>query len=1027
MMKKLLIGIIFLITIFWQNTNAQTNPGSLQFDGVDDFVNMGDPVNGNLDFGTNDPFTMMAWINTTFTPSTYADIISKRYVVSGTHYEGYMMAVNSSGKIYFVIEDINGLFTQMNGNITVNDGNWHLITATRNIFTDKVNVYVDGVLDISLTDNTSSTLESSDDFWVGQWPFYGRYFDGKIDEISIWNYAMDTAQINNYMNCPPTGNEPELLAYWNFDEGTGLTAFDISSGGNNGTLTNGPVWSTSAPQYSCRGIRGNVYQDFNQDCIKDGNESGIAGRILMIQPGNIIAQTSANGSWFIDSLPAGNYTISVDTSGNWNYSCSFSQNFTVIDPNAMTTAPDFGLYSTLPCPGPMISTNMPFIRRCFSNQKIYVQACNNITATDVLNNAYVEVTIDPLLIVTSASLPYTVTGNGDIYHFDLSDLALLPGECESFWIATTVSCNANLNQTLCYEAELFPVSNCVLDTIPSDPPLDFTPCSLPWDQSSISVDGWCDDGNIYFTITNTGDPGDGDMECYSPVRLYIDGDYISLDSVMLLGGDIDTLIFAGDGRTWRLEVDQHPLHPGNSHPNAVVELCGDSANWTPNLVNSMPLDDADPIVDIYCGLVTGSYDPNDKTGYPLGIGANHYILPNGKMEYVIRFQNTGNDTAFTVVVRDTLDIDLNILTVNSGVSSHNYTFQMQGPRVLEWTFENIMLPDSTTDEPGSNGFVTFTVDQVSDLPDGTEINNEVGIYFDFNAPVITNTTSHIIQRNISTPSYTTTTNISDTACFEYSLNDLTYTSTGQYYQVNGTALLNLDLLIANPQINANATEDTVCLNQSTVLTGTGGLTYSWSDGINNNEPFAPVSTQYYYVSGTDQFGCTNSDSILITVNDSLVEADFAITLQNYTVILQSTSTPSNHNTTWTVNGVVVSTDDLLNYTFTTNGTYEICLIAENSCNGDTECLNVNVDGLGIHVISEPNLIVYPNPAFNTLFIDYPLELANKNYSIYDATGKIVKQGVLNQNSIDIEMLSAGIFMIEIKNDNVVNKIKFIKQ
>jgi uncharacterized repeat protein (TIGR01451 family) len=224
--------------------------------------------------------------------------------------------------------------------------------------------------------------------------------------------------------------------------------------------------------------------------------------------------------------------------------------------------------------------------------------------------------------------------------------------------------------------------------------------------------------------------------------------YISLDSIQLFGGQTDTLVFAGDGRTYRLEVDQHPLHPGNSHPNATVERCGNVSGWTPDLVNVLPMNDADPVVDIYCGLVTGSYDPNDKTGYPTGVGATHKVLPNNPFEYRIRFQNTGTDTAFTVVVRDTLDLDLDIFSVRSGASSHNYSFRIYGQRVLEWTFENIMLPDSNVNEPASNGFVTFTVDQNRDLADGVEINNTAYIYFDFNAPIITNTTSHIIDRGI---------------------------------------------------------------------------------------------------------------------------------------------------------------------------------------------------------------------------------------------------------------------------------------
>lgn len=163
------------------------------------------------------------------------------------------------------------------------------------------------------------------------------------------------------------------------------------------------------------------------------------------------------------------------------------------------------------------------------------------------------------------------------------------------------------------------------------------------------------------------------------------------------------------------------------------------------MVNNQPLDDADPVVDIYCGLVTGSYDPNDKTGFPSGIGDKHSILPNQQLQYVIRFQNTGTDTAFTVIIRDTLDTDLNIFTVVPGVSSHSNEFKMYGERVLEWTFNKISLPDSTSNEPESHGFVSFSVEQLPNLAEGTQITNSAGIYFDFNEPIITNQISYQID------------------------------------------------------------------------------------------------------------------------------------------------------------------------------------------------------------------------------------------------------------------------------------------
>ncbi len=270
-----------------------------------------------------------------------------------------------------------------------------------------------------------------------------------------------------------------------------------------------------------------------------------------------------------------------------------------------------------------------------------------------------------------------------------------------------------------------------------------------YDNSHLVENGSCTGDSIRFVIKNIG----SNMSCFMPTRLYLDNVLQNIDSLKLNANDSLVKTFLSDGKTWRLETEQHPLHPGNSHPNATVEACGDSAlvanNWTSGLVTTMPQDDADPVVDIYCGVVSGSFDPNDKNGYPLGVDFGHYILPNQQLQYVIRFQNTGTDTAFKVVIRDTLETDLNIFSVVSGVSSHNYTFKMYGPRVLEWTFNNIMLPDSFVNEPKSHGFVTFTVDQNRNLPNGTMIDNSAAIYFDFNAPVITNVAHHEINNNIN--------------------------------------------------------------------------------------------------------------------------------------------------------------------------------------------------------------------------------------------------------------------------------------
>jgi uncharacterized repeat protein (TIGR01451 family) len=144
--------------------------------------------------------------------------------------------------------------------------------------------------------------------------------------------------------------------------------------------------------------------------------------------------------------------------------------------------------------------------------------------------------------------------------------------------------------------------------------------------------------------------------------------------------------------------------------------------------------------------VRGSYDPNIKEVSPAGFGAAGLISPtNDKFEYTIHFQNTGNYLAETVVITDTLDQDLDINSFELLGASHNLTWRINGPRIVTFTFSHINLPDSLSNEPGSHGHVTYRINQLPNLTGGTEIKNTAYIYFDYNAPIVTNTTLNTIE------------------------------------------------------------------------------------------------------------------------------------------------------------------------------------------------------------------------------------------------------------------------------------------
>jgi uncharacterized repeat protein (TIGR01451 family) len=137
-------------------------------------------------------------------------------------------------------------------------------------------------------------------------------------------------------------------------------------------------------------------------------------------------------------------------------------------------------------------------------------------------------------------------------------------------------------------------------------------------------------------------------------------------------------------------------------------------------------------------LVTGSYDPNDKRAFTSTGGTTAWLINEDEwIDYIIRFQNTGTDTAFNVIITDTLPGTLDPSSIIWGAASHAHSRALVGQGVLKFIFPNILLPDSNVNEPLSHGFVGFRIRPRLPLLPGDEIINIANIYFDFNPPIIT--------------------------------------------------------------------------------------------------------------------------------------------------------------------------------------------------------------------------------------------------------------------------------------------------
>jgi uncharacterized repeat protein (TIGR01451 family) len=394
----------------------------------------------------------------------------------------------------------------------------------------------------------------------------------------------------------------------------------------------------------------------------------------------------------------------------------------------MVTQTRFGQHDTIPlrinclvnCPDLRVDISTPILRRCF-NAEYSVNYCNDGTIT--ANNTYIEVKLDSLLQYLNASIPLT-SRVGQLLRFNVGTLGAT--ECGQFTIGVRAACgdSTRLGQSLCTDVRIYP------DTICGNLPT--------WTGANLRVQGICERDSVHFTVSNVGRVASSAVR-----RMSIENATIVSNTLLNVGANAQLHYrFPANGSTWRMSVEQEPNHPYRNQPVAVIEGCRNNPN-TPistGFVQQLPLDTRMPTARTYCMTLVGAYDPNDKMSFPAGYGANRLVEPNQDLEYMIRFQNTGTDTAFTVVIKDTLSNLLDASSIQPLSASHRYEWTILKNNVLQFTFPNLLLVDSFHNEPKSHGFIKFHIKQKPNVALGSKLYNSAAIYFDYNAPVITNRT-----------------------------------------------------------------------------------------------------------------------------------------------------------------------------------------------------------------------------------------------------------------------------------------------
>ena len=515
---------------------------------------------------------------------------------------------------------------------------------------------------------------------------------------------------------------PESFTIPNLDANVGLVDF---IGIKIGDLNLNAITTNLTDSAYFAWIDGVARIDTDENCMADTGEPPLGDWTVRAQSqfGTFYGKTNASGQFSIAVSP-GLYSVTLlEPNQLWDVCVNPLTN---VQANWLShTDVAFPVQIEAECPYMEVDLATPFLRRCFNN--VYaVHYCNKGTA--VAENASVEINFDPYIQVLSSTLPWT-SANNNFYTFSLGDIQ--PGLCGTFYVTFYLDCNAVPGQTHCSSAHILPDTLC-------------TPPNPLWSGANLNVSGRCENNEVVFTINNTG------AAMTEPEQYVVIEDIMIQMSgggpVLLGAGQLQTVTLPANGATWRLEIPQAPYHPRSTRPAAWVEGCGvnGSGNYSMGFVTQFPFGDESPAYDTDCQENVASFDPNDKQGFPRGVHEEHFIPENQEINYRIRFQNTGTDTAFNIVLLDTLSDRLDLATLRVGAASHPYTYNILGPGVLQFLFQNILLPDSNINEAASHGFVQFTIRPKADLPKPTVIENEAAIYFDFNAPVMTNQSWHTV-------------------------------------------------------------------------------------------------------------------------------------------------------------------------------------------------------------------------------------------------------------------------------------------